>query len=76
LILTQVSNTNQAHQQVMHLVRQSFKPELLNRITDIIVFDPLRKEQLYKIVRTQLSDVGKRLEDKSINLLLSDKAAE
>jgi ATP-dependent Clp protease ATP-binding subunit ClpB len=73
--LTQPNNP-QAHSQVMQLVRQSFKPELLNRITDIIIFDPLGKEQLFKIVRIQLSDVAKRLKDKNIDLIITDKAAE
>jgi ATP-dependent Clp protease ATP-binding subunit ClpB len=73
--LTQPNNP-QAHPQVMQLVRQSFKPELLNRITDIIIFDPLKKEQLFKIVRIQLADVAKRLKDKNIDLILTDKAAD
>ncbi|KAJ3320079.1 hypothetical protein HDV06_005729 [Boothiomyces sp. JEL0866] len=69
---------------VMAQVRATFKPELLNRITDIVVFHPLRKKgkslancvELIKIVNIQLSDVAKRLEARNTTLTISDKAAE
>ncbi|KAJ3180243.1 hypothetical protein HDU87_002121 [Geranomyces variabilis] len=61
---------------VMQLVRASFKPELLNRITDIVVFHSLAREQLRQIVQILLHEVQKRLESKSIVLKLTPAAAD
>ncbi|KAJ1547713.1 Chaperone protein ClpB1, partial [Nowakowskiella sp. JEL0078] len=55
-------------------VRNSFKPELLNRITEIIVFKPLQVFQLEKIVRVQFSNIVKRLESRNIGLSITDAA--
>ena len=46
---------------VMNVVRRSFKPELLNRITDIVIFHPLDKVHLAKIVVLLLQQTGQRL---------------
>ncbi|MSS78177.1 ATP-dependent chaperone ClpB [Anaerococcus sp. WCA-380-WT-2B] len=55
-------------------LRNSFKPEFLNRIDDIIMFKPLTSDQIYKIIDLQIEDISKRLEDKDISIKLSDKA--
>jgi ATP-dependent Clp protease ATP-binding subunit ClpB len=67
--------SDQVESQVMQLVRSSFKPELLNRITDIVIFHALGKTELIKIVRILLGDVGSRLASKDIKLDISDLAA-
>jgi ATP-dependent Clp protease ATP-binding subunit ClpB len=56
------------------LVRQTFKPEFINRIDRIIVFDPLSPEQLARIVDIQLSRVQKRLQKQDIRLRVSPSA--
>jgi len=61
---------------VMKVVRSSFRPELLNRITDIVIFHPLGKSELIKIVRILLKDVGSRLAQKNILLSISDLASQ
>ncbi|KAJ3158948.1 hypothetical protein HDU86_002117 [Geranomyces michiganensis] len=61
---------------VMQLVRASFKPELLNRITDIVVFHSLAREQLRQIVQILLHEVQKRLESKNIVLKMTPAAAD
>ncbi|KAL2919055.1 hypothetical protein HK105_201325 [Polyrhizophydium stewartii] len=62
---------------VMAEVRQKFKPELLNRITDIVMFQPLGKRELREIVRIQIADIDKRLEaSHQISLAVSDAAAD
>ncbi|KAJ3136385.1 hypothetical protein HK100_001714 [Physocladia obscura] len=62
--------------EVMKDVRRTFKPELLNRITDIIVFSPLRQKQLQKIVYAQLATIAARLESRNIKLKMTDAAAD
>ena len=58
------------------ILRNSFKPEFLNRIDDIVMFTPLTSEQVYEIIDLQISDIKSRLEDKDINLEISSAAKE
>src|SRR5690606_12098411 len=51
-----------AHEQVMQELRAKFRPEFLNRLDEIIIFDPLRKPQLMQIVKLQLGEVVASLE--------------
>src|SRR6195256_5058971 len=59
---------------VMEALRQHFRPEFLNRIDDIIIFDRLSEDDLKKIVEIQLRRLTKRLEQQKITLNLSDSA--
>ena len=59
---------------VMEALRQHFRPEFLNRIDDIIIFDRLSEEELKKIVEIQLRRLIRRLENQKITLELSDSA--
>ncbi len=59
---------------VMDTVRQYFRPELLNRIDDMVVFKPLTREAVGKIVHIQLDELRARLADRHITLSLSDEA--
>ncbi|MEY2512522.1 MAG: ATP-dependent Clp protease ATP-binding subunit ClpB [Verrucomicrobiota bacterium] len=59
---------------VMDALRQHFRPEFLNRIDDIIIFDRLTEEELKKIVEIQLKRLVRRLESQKITLELSDAA--
>ncbi len=52
------------------LLRRTIRPEFLNRIDEIVLFKPLLKEELIKIIDIQLQKVGKMLEDKNIHLEL------
>ncbi|MDO5047319.1 MAG: ATP-dependent chaperone ClpB [Anaerococcus sp.] len=61
---------------VEQVLRNSFKPEFLNRIDDIVMFTPLTSEQVYKIIDLQIADISKRLEDKNISLEISKPAKE
>lgn len=58
------------------ILRDSFKPEFLNRIDDIVMFTPLTSEQVYEIIDLQIADIRSRLEDKDINLEISNAAKE
>ncbi len=55
-------------------LRQTFRPELLNRIDETIVFDPLTEEDLKRIVELLLTDVRERLADRKVGLELTDAA--
>ncbi len=57
-------------------LRQTFRPELLNRIDEIIVFDPLTEEDLKKVVELLLKDVRQRLAGRHVDLELTEAAKE
>jgi len=59
---------------VMAIVRQAFKPEFLNRLDDIVMFDALTSSDLGGIVKIQLGNLGKRLSDRRLELDVSDDA--
>ena len=63
-----------AREQVMLLLRQSFRPEFLNRVDDVVIFRPLGEEQLAHIVDLRLADLRKLLEPRKITLELTDSA--
>ncbi len=66
----------EASKQVMSALHGHFKPEFLNRVDDIIIFRPLGKEQLVKIVDLRLEDLRRLLADRKISLELTDAAKE
>ena len=66
----------QARKQVMNALQAHFKPEFLNRVDDIILFNPLGKEQLSKIVELRLEDLRRLLAERKISLELTDSAKE
>jgi ATP-dependent Clp protease ATP-binding subunit ClpB len=65
-----------ASKQVLDTLHSHFKPEFLNRVDDIIIFRPLGKEQLVKIVELRLEDLRRLLADRKISLELTDAAKE
>jgi ATP-dependent Clp protease ATP-binding subunit ClpB len=58
-------------EKVLAQVKRHFRPEFLNRLDDIIVFNPLTKEDLKKVVSIQVQNLSKRLEEKYITLKLA-----
>jgi len=65
-----------ASDQVLDALRSHFRPEFLNRVDDIIIFRPLGKEQLVKIVDLRLEDLRRLLADRKISIELTDAAKE
>ena len=63
-------------QQLHELLRKTIRPEFLNRIDEIVLFKPLLKSEIRKIVDIQLERVQKMLKDKEINLAVSDEAKD
>ena len=66
----------EASKQVLNALHAHFRPEFLNRVDDIIVFRPLGKEQLVRIIDLRLEDVRRLLADRKISLELTDAAKE
>jgi ATP-dependent Clp protease ATP-binding subunit ClpB len=65
-----------AREQAFEALRAAFRPEFLNRVDDIVVFNPLGKEQLESIVDLQIAQVSKRLAEKHLTLRLTAAARE
>ncbi len=65
-----------ARQQAMEALRATFRPEFLNRVDDIVLFNPLGKEQLVKIIELRLEDVRRLLAERKISLELTDAAKD
>ncbi|HTB66990.1 MAG TPA: ATP-dependent chaperone ClpB [Steroidobacteraceae bacterium] len=61
---------------VMEIVQQSFRPEFINRIDDIVVFHPLSTEQIRKIVDIQLVYLRKRLQERNLDIVLNESARD
>ena len=69
-------NYEQMRDRVMSAMRDSFRPEFLNRIDDIIIFHSLKKEQIREIVKIQVRLLERRLQNKKMSLKLSDAALD
>jgi ATP-dependent Clp protease ATP-binding subunit ClpB len=63
-------------QAVLNTVRASFKPEFLNRLDDVIIFDALSTEDLTKIVDLQIDRLARRLADRRLTLTVTEAARE
>ncbi len=63
-----------ARQQALEALRATFRPEFLNRVDDIVLFNPLAREQLEKIVELQLAQVAKLLAERNLTLELTPAA--
>ncbi|MEI6344132.1 MAG: ATP-dependent chaperone ClpB [Verrucomicrobiota bacterium] len=67
-------SVEERNRRVMEALRGHFRPEFLNRIDEIVIFDRLSDKEIGKIVDIQLSRLQKRLEGQKLHLELSDKA--
>ena len=68
--------SEEAKEKVMDLLKRSFRPEFLNRLDETIIFKPLAKTEIAKILDLLILDLNKRLDDKHIKLELTDSAKE
>ncbi|RKY66232.1 MAG: hypothetical protein DRP97_08270, partial [Candidatus Latescibacterota bacterium] len=76
-IIQEFGGTDQEEmrRRVMELLRQSFRPEFLNRLDDIIVFHTLSRSQIEEIVRMQVKLLAQRVEERAkVRLEMSDEA--
>jgi len=65
-----------AHEQVMRVVREHFRPEFLNRVDDMVIFRPLGAAQMSMILEMRLNEVRKLLEARAISLELTEPARQ
>jgi ATP-dependent Clp protease ATP-binding subunit ClpB len=69
-------DTDAVKDEVMTVVRASFRPEFLNRVDEIILFHRLKKSEMGKIVDIQMTRLGKLLEDRKIRIVLEPSARD
>ena len=69
-------SADEKREAVMSAVRSSFKPEFLNRLDDVVLFDPLSLDELGHIVELQVAALAKRLKDRRLTLEVSPAARE
>lgn len=62
--------------EVMNMLKKTIRPEFLNRIDEIIMFQPLNKDQIEQIVRLQINGIKKMLEENGVTLQMSDQAID
>ena len=74
VILTSNLGAGGTREQIMDAVKHHFKPEFINRLDDVVVFDPLTQEQLVGIVDIQLAALAERLASRRLTLHVSDAA--
>ncbi|AGU15888.1 protein disaggregation chaperone [Corynebacterium argentoratense DSM 44202] len=74
LILTSNLGAGGTREQMMDAVKAAFKPEFVNRLDDVVIFDPLSKEQLTSIVDIQIGSLQKRLVARRLTLIVDDAA--
>ncbi len=68
--------SEEAKDSVYKILRQQFRPEFLNRLDEIVFYKPLDKREIYKIVDLMVVDLQKRLKDKQLTVILTDRAKE
>ncbi|MBO1333660.1 ATP-dependent chaperone ClpB [Streptomyces sp. VRA16 Mangrove soil] len=73
-LIDPLSSADEKKQQVLEVVRASFKPEFLNRLDDLVVFSALEKDELRRIAGLQLDRLAKRLADRRLTLDVTDAA--
>ena len=66
--------TEQAEKEVHDVLKQQFRPEFLNRLDEIIIFKPLTKDEVTKIVDLLVAKLAERLADKQLKLVVTDAA--
>jgi len=65
-----------AREAVLGELHKYFKPEFLNRVDEVVLFKPLRKEEIVKIINLSLMDIQRRLDDRRLNLKVSEAAKQ
>lgn len=73
-LITSFRDDELIREKIMDVLKSKFRPEFLNRIDEIIIFNRLKKEDILKIVDIQISYLQKRLDEKKIKIELTEKA--
>jgi ATP-dependent Clp protease ATP-binding subunit ClpB len=75
-LVDQTMDADKKREAVLNVVNASFKPEFLNRLDDVIIFDPLSIEELSRIVDLQVAALAARLAERRLTLEVTDAARE
>jgi ATP-dependent Clp protease ATP-binding subunit ClpB len=75
-LILEAKDMETLRKQLLEILRQSFKPEFLNRIDETIIFERLNPEDIHGIVGIQLEYLAKRLEERKIKLEITKKAKD
>ena len=70
------STADASKNKMLNALKDLFRPEFLNRVDEIVAFDPLTNEQLMQIVDLMISDTQKVLNDRNIGLILTNEAKQ
>jgi ATP-dependent Clp protease ATP-binding subunit ClpB len=76
IVMTSNLGASQGSESIQAALKQFFRPEFLNRIDDVIEFKPLEMKNMSSIVKIQLKDILKRLDEKHIKLEMTDSVYE
>ncbi len=76
IIIERIREWDKVEKEIFELLKAHFRPEFLNRIDEIVIFKPLTKDVITKIVDIQIKHIQKLLEDRKIKITLTDKAKE
>ena len=60
----------------MDEMRRTFKPEFLNRVDEIVLFKPLQRDEIFKIIDIQIAELESRLLDRDIHIEVTESAKE
>ena len=63
-------------EKVLNILKQHFRPEFLNRVDDIVTFNPLSEKSIHEVVQIQIREIQKRMEDKKVSLFVDTKAVQ
>ncbi len=74
ILETRNDNSSKVNELIMNLLKKHFRPEFLNRIDDIIIFDFLKEEQIKQIVDIQIRELNKTLSNHKIQLKITENA--
>ena len=66
--------SKEAEEKVNDLLKHAFRPEFLNRLNEIILYKPLKKDEIEKILDIEITELNKRLEDRKIKIVLDENA--
>lgn len=70
------SDDERAHKQIQDALKKTFRPEFINRIDEIIIFEQLSQEQVIEIVDLQMKDIQKRLDEHDLSIELTSATKE
>ncbi|NJQ06509.1 ATP-dependent chaperone ClpB [Streptomyces lonarensis] len=75
-LLDPAADTGARREQVMAAVRSAFRPEFLNRLDDVVIFEPLRGDELARIAQLQIDALQRRLRDRRLTLEITPEALQ